>query len=71
MWAAAKWCGNIKDQLHLLRFVDTLLAVRSIYYLREDVRGVFEVVSRHVPNVMLCGNKNPAPQISRIARQSG
>jgi hypothetical protein len=52
--------GNIKNQLHLLRSVDTLLAVRSIYYLRGDLKDVFDVVGRHVPNVVLCGNKNRA-----------
>jgi hypothetical protein len=43
-----------------LRAVDTLLAVRSIYYLRTDLAGVFDAVSRHVPNVVLCGNRNRA-----------
>ena len=52
--------GNIKQQLHLLRAVDTLLAVRSIYYLRTDLADVFDAVSRHVPNVVLCGNRNRA-----------
>lgn len=52
--------GNIKDRLHLLKSVDTLLAVRSIYYLRGDLTEVFDVVGRHVANVVLCGNKNRA-----------
>ena len=52
--------GNIKEQLHLLKSVDTLLAVRSIYYLRADLIEVFDAVGRHVPNVVLCGNKNRA-----------
>jgi hypothetical protein len=46
--------------LHLLRSVDTLLAVRSIYYLRADLADVFDAVGRHVPNAVLCGNKNRA-----------
>lgn len=52
--------GNIKDQLHLLKSVDTLLAVRSIYYLRADLIEVFDATGRHVPNVVLCGNRNRA-----------
>jgi SAM-dependent methyltransferase len=52
--------GNIKDELHLLRRVDTVLAVRSIYYLRDDLSDVFDAVGREVPNVVLCGNENRA-----------
>jgi hypothetical protein len=52
--------GNIKDRLHLLKSVDTLLAVRSIYYLRGDLTEVFDAIGRHVPNVVLCGNRNRA-----------
>ncbi len=44
----------------LLESVDTLIAVRSIYYLRDTIRPVFAAVSRHVENVVLCGNKNRA-----------
>lgn len=56
--------GNIKENLHLLRSVDTLVAIRSIYYLRDDLPDVFDAVSRHVPNVVLCGNRNRARQYS-------
>jgi hypothetical protein len=52
--------GNIKDQLHILKSVDTLLAVRSIYYLRGDLTEGFDAIGRHVPNVVLCGNRNRA-----------
>jgi len=52
--------GNIMEHLHLLKSVDTLLAVRSIYYLRGDLIDVFDAVGRHVPNVVLCGNRNRA-----------
>ena len=52
--------GDIKQHLHLLRSVDTLLAVRSIYYLRGDLQQVFDAVGRSVANVVLCGNKNRA-----------
>lgn len=62
--------GNIKDQLHLLKSVDTLLAVRSIYYLRADLIEVFDATGRHVPNVVLCGNRNRARKYARVARQS-
>jgi hypothetical protein len=52
--------GNIKENLHLLGSVETLVAVRSIYYLRDDLAEVFDAVGRHVPNVVLCGNRNRA-----------
>ncbi len=56
--------GNIKDRLDLLGQVDTLLAVRSIYYLphylRDDAERVFEHVSKHVRHVVLCGNRGRA-----------
>ena len=48
--------GNIKDNLHLLDEVDTVVAVRSIYYLRDDIENVFQEIGRRVPNVLLCGN---------------
>jgi hypothetical protein len=50
--------GSIQDNLALLRVVDTLLAVRSIYYLREDTDRVFDEVAAHVRHVVLCGNGN-------------
>jgi hypothetical protein len=49
--------GNIKDRFDLLAAVDTLVAVRSIYHLREDIDLVFDAVSRHVGSVVLCGNR--------------
>jgi SAM-dependent methyltransferase len=52
--------GDIRERLELLESVDTLIAVRSIYYLRDTIRPVFAAVSRHVENVVLCGNKNRA-----------
>lgn len=52
--------GNIKDRLDLLDLVDTLVAVRSIYYLREDLKPLFEAIGQRVPNVVLCGNKHRA-----------
>lgn len=56
--------GKIDDRLDLLKEVDTLLAVRSIYYLRDNLTNIFEVVKDHVPNVVLCGNKNRARKYS-------
>ena len=52
--------GNIKDRLDLLQEVDTLVAVRSIYYLRSDIEKTFDEIATRVGNVVLCGNKNRA-----------
>ena len=49
--------GDLREHLDLLEAVDTLVAIRMIYYLHEDVWRVFEHVGRHVPNVVLCGNQ--------------
>lgn len=40
--------------------VETLVAVRMIYYLGETLDPVFSLASRHIPNVVLCGNRNRA-----------
>ncbi len=48
--------GDLRDRLELLQDVDTLVAVRSIYYLREQVDDVFAQVGKRVKNVVLCGN---------------
>lgn len=53
-------CGDIRDNLDRLEDVDTLLAVRMIYYLRDDLDAVFKAVAKSVPNVVLCGNRNRA-----------
>lgn len=52
--------GGVCDHLHLLQGIDTLVAVRMIYYLGADLDRVFAEAARHVPNVVLCGNKNRA-----------
>ena len=52
--------GDIRSRLDLLQQVDTLVAVRSIYYLRDQVEDVFAEVAKYVPNVVLCGNGNRA-----------
>ena len=49
--------GDIRNHLDLLKKVDTLVAVRSIYYLRDDIERVFLEVGRHVDRVVLCGNE--------------
>jgi SAM-dependent methyltransferase len=53
-------CGDIRDNLRQLEGIDTLVAVRMIYYLGRDLDPVFSEVARKVPNVVLCGNKNRA-----------
>lgn len=54
--------GDITDRLAncLFHGVDTLVAVRMIYYLRETIDAVFAEVAKHIPNVVLCGNRNRA-----------
>jgi hypothetical protein len=53
--------GTIGDRLDLLNGIDTLVAVRMIYYLRSDIDRVFAAVAKtKVPTVVLCGNKNRA-----------
>lgn len=41
---------------------DTLVAVRMIYYLREQLDAVFAEVATRIPTVVLCGNKNRAAE---------
>lgn len=53
-------CGDITNRLDLLAGVNTLLAVRMIYYLRDRLDEVFAEVAGNVPNVVLCGNKQRA-----------
>jgi SAM-dependent methyltransferase len=52
--------GHAADCLHLLDGVDTLVAVRVIYYLGGTLNTIFAEVAKRVPNVVLCGNKNRA-----------
>lgn len=52
--------GDIRDNMFLFNQTDTLVAVRMIYYLLDDLDRVFEEASKHVPNIVLCGNKNRA-----------
>jgi SAM-dependent methyltransferase len=52
--------GSIGDNLGLLGGIDTLVAVRVIYYLGERLDAIFAEVARKVPTVVLCGNRNRA-----------
>ena len=51
-------CADIRERLDLLEGVDTLVAVRAIYYLRDDAPKVLEAAAEaEVPRVVLCGNR--------------
>ncbi len=52
--------GDIRGCSSFFYGVDTFVAVRAIYHLRDSVDIVFHAVSRRVPNVVLCGNPNRA-----------
>jgi len=52
--------GNIFDRLDLLQQVDCFVGIRSIYYLRDRIDEVFQEIGRHVPHVLLSGNKGRA-----------
>ena len=52
--------GPINYHLDLLEGIDTLVAVRVIYYLGDNLDTVFAEAAKHVPNVVLCGNGNRA-----------
>lgn len=52
--------GYAADCLHLLENIDTLVAVRVIYYLGNTLDRIFHEVAQKIPTVVLCGNKNRA-----------
>jgi 16S rRNA A1518/A1519 N6-dimethyltransferase RsmA/KsgA/DIM1 with predicted DNA glycosylase/AP lyase activity len=52
--------GDIADNLYALHNKDTLVAVRTIYYLGDRLDRVFTDVAKFIPTVVLCGNKNRA-----------
>lgn len=52
--------GDIREYLDQLGQFDVLVAVRSIYYLRNDIDKVFAAAAEQIPNVVLCGNRNRA-----------
>lgn len=50
--------GDIRDNTHLFLGVDTVVAIRAIYYLREDaLRVMHTAYESGVERVVLCGNK--------------
>lgn len=55
--------GDIREHLDLLKGVETLVAVRAIYYLRSDAPAVIAfAATAGVRRVVLCGNRNRAAQ---------
>lgn len=54
-------CGDIRDRFDLFDGVETLVAIRTIYHLREDIPRVFEAAaSRGVKSIVLGGNPGRA-----------
>jgi SAM-dependent methyltransferase len=53
-------CGDIRNNLFLLEGIETLVAIRMIYYLGDELDEVFAEAAKHVRNVVLCGNQNRA-----------
>ncbi len=58
-------CGDIRNRLDLLDGVDTFVAIRTIYHLREDIDAVLAEVAHHVPFVVLSGNPNRAKRYAK------
>jgi hypothetical protein len=59
--------GDIRDRLDLLNGMDTLVAVRAIYYLGDQLDAVFAYArSAGVTRVVLCGNKGRADRWSTL-----
>jgi 2-polyprenyl-3-methyl-5-hydroxy-6-metoxy-1,4-benzoquinol methylase len=54
--------ANLVERLDLLEDIDTVVAVRVIYYWRDEIYPMFEMISRHAKHVVLCGN---ASKLSR------
>lgn len=53
--------GDIRERLDLLDGVDTLVAIRTIYHLRESIDDVFEAAAVYgVGRIVLGGNPNRA-----------
>jgi hypothetical protein len=51
---------RIGNRLDLLNGVDTLVAIRSIYYLADDLDRIFAKAAQKVGKIVLCGNRNRA-----------
>lgn len=52
--------ADIRNNLNIFEGIDTLVAVRSLYYLREHAKDVVKAASKHVKQMVFCGNKNRA-----------
>lgn len=63
--------ADIRNRMDLLRGIDTLVAVRCIYYLREDIPKFFNEVAKRVPRVVLCGNPHRWPKYKHVPEKLG
>lgn len=54
--------GNVLDHMDELENADTLVAIRVVYHLRDDIHDVFAAASINIPNVVLCGNRGRGEQ---------
>jgi hypothetical protein len=53
--------GDIRECVDLMAGVETLVAVRTIYYLREDAPAILAFAAHYgIRRVVLCGNRNRA-----------
>lgn len=57
---AALLCKDVPDVGHPLDNAEALVAVRMIYYLGDQLDTIFAEIAKHVPTVVLCGNRNRA-----------
>lgn len=57
--------GDLRERPELLNGIDTFVAIRSIYYLRESIPDVFVKVAQHCPNVVLSGNAGRARRFAQ------
>lgn len=63
--------GDIRDHLDVLAATDTFVAIRSIYYLRNDIDSLFNTIATtQIPNVVLGGNNGRARRYAE-ARAAG
>lgn len=54
-------CGDIRQRYDLFDGVETVVAIRTIYHLREAIPDVFAAMAAAgVSSVVLCGNSNRA-----------
>lgn len=52
--------GHLQDNFAALDGQDTFVAVRMVYYLRDQIDDVFTEIAKRVLTVVLCGNKGRA-----------